>query len=84
METALLLVRAVETISCNVFEICNAHVCFFSIFACGIVGTLKMRIKVLRLDEEISAQTEISKGNMAIIQDRFTASGNHPRKQEKL
>jgi len=30
--------------------------------------------KVLRLDEEISAQTEISKGNMAIIQDRFTAS----------
>jgi hypothetical protein len=38
--------------------------------------------KVLRLDEEISAQTEISKGNMMIIQDRFTASEEALKEKE--
>jgi len=38
--------------------------------------------KVLRLDEEISAQTEISKGNMMIIQDRFTASEDALKEKE--
>merc|ERR1719387_1155998 len=39
--------------------------------------------KVLRLDEEISAQTEISKGNMMIIQDRFTASEEAMKEKEE-
>jgi chromosome segregation ATPase len=39
--------------------------------------------KVLRLDEEISAQTEISKGNMMIIQDRFTASEEALKEKEE-
>jgi len=38
--------------------------------------------KVLRLDEEISAQTEISKGNMMIVQDRFTASEEALKEKE--
>jgi hypothetical protein len=38
--------------------------------------------KVLRLDEEITAQTEISKGNMMIIQDRFTASEEASKEKE--
>jgi hypothetical protein len=39
--------------------------------------------KVLRLDEEISAQTEISKGNMMIIQDRFSASEDAMKEKEE-
>jgi len=39
--------------------------------------------KVLRLDEEISAQSEISKGNMMIIQDRFTASEDAMKEKEE-
>merc|ERR1719482_231659 len=38
--------------------------------------------KVLRLDEEISAQTEISKGNMMIISDRFTAAEDAAKEKE--
>jgi hypothetical protein len=39
--------------------------------------------KVLRLDEEMSAQTEMSKGNMMIIQDRFTASEEAMKEKEE-
>jgi len=38
--------------------------------------------KVLRLDEEIVAQTEISNGNMMIIKDRFTASEEAAKDKE--
>jgi len=39
--------------------------------------------KVLRLDEEISAQSEILKGNMAIIQDKFTQSEEVMKEKEE-